>query len=672
MFKMTKRISWLAPIALVLVFAGCKGESPTAPPPGGSTPPGGTPPPTGVTLSLIASNNDPLVDSTVVVTATVTQDGQPVPNGTAVEFSASPNGTFTDTATNTTIRTTTNGVATATLTSATAGASRVTAVVNNVSRTVDVTFRARPTTPPPANTTPTITSITPSIGRPGGGETIRITGTNLRGPVRVLFDVGGALPVEGHVVSRTDTQIEVLTPSVNLGAGQQLAARVIVITEAGTTNEQRIDQANGFTFRNETLTPRVSTATPNSGPVIGGTRVTIIGDGFQAPVQVLFNSAEARVIQVNYNEIIVEAPAGRDTSPNGAGPVVGPVNITVININSQTRTTLAAGFRYVAQIQITAAGPTEGLASGGTRVTIDGNGFVAPVAVTIGGIAAQPISVSGTRIIALTSPVALTSCEDVEGPITVTNISNGDLATGPDFTFRVLKPVIFGVSPNNVLPGGTVVISVANPQPGLNRIKIGDRVVFATPVFNDDGTVATFTVTVPNNFTFATEACTVGGATGTRQVPLNVSVTYENVQSSCSDTVDNALTINPCATPPCPCTAPGNAVITPAACPTVTPTNPPAPSAAAGSGTVTISVTNNGGADLVISSVALTGAPTNASFVVGASSSGSNTLPPGGSTTFAVTVDPTAAGPFAGTIRVTSNDPDTPTYDVCIGGTAAP
>lgn len=659
MRKMIKRIPLVALIALLLVFAGCKGESPTAPPPGGTVPPGGTTPPTGVNLVLTTSNTDPLVDSTVVITATVTQDGQPVPNGTAVEFSTN-NGTFTDTSAATTIRTTTNGVATATLTSATAGATRITAVVNNVTRTVDVTFRSRPVTTPPPNTTPTVSGVAPAIGRPSGGEVIRITGTNLRGPVRVLFDTGGPTAIEGFVVSRSDTVIEVITPAVNLGAGQQLTADVIVITEAGSTAEQRVEVEDAFTFRNEVLTPRVSTATPNSGPVTGGTRVTILGDGFQAPVQVLFGSAEARVVEVTFGQIIVEAPAGRDTSPNGSGPVTGPVDITVVNINSATRTTLAGGFRYVAAMQIIAVGPTEGPSSGGTRVTIDGNGFVAPVAVTIGGVAAQPIFVSGTRIIAITPGIDLTGCGDVSGPVSVTNISNGDSATGGNFTFRVLQPVIINVSPNTVAPGGVVVISVANAIPGVNRIKLGDRTVFASQVIGPDGT-GTFTATVPTNFTFTTEPCTVGGVTGVRQVPLVLGVTYQNVQSGCTDTVDSALTITP---PDTTCQL-GPEVTQDVPLPGDCAPGGTVPVADPATGTAPITFRNIGGQPLVITRGAITG--TNSTdFTV---SPGSHTIAPGASATFTMTFNPSAAGARTASVAFTTNDPDEAAISVCLTGT---
>jgi hypothetical protein len=672
MIDMKKRIPSLALLGLLLVFGACKGESPTAPPATGTLPPTGTPPPAGVTLTLTASNENPLVDSTVVITANVSQNGSAVPNGTAVEFLTN-NGTFTDTNAATTIRTTTNGVATATLTASTAAATRVTATVNNVSRTVDVTFQTRPVTPPVPGTTPTIAAVTPSIGRPAGGETIRITGTNFIAPVRVLFDVGGVSPIEGFVVSRTDTAIEVITPSVNLGAGQQLTSRIIVITQAGSTNEQRAEVTEGFTFRNEALTPRVSTMSPSSGPILGGTRVSIFGDGFQAPVQVLFGDQsvpswqEAQVVEVRFDEIVIMTPEARSTAPGGSGPVTGPVDLRVINVRSQTEVIVDNAFRYIAAMQITAAGPTEGPATGGTRVTIDGTGFVAPVAVSIGGIAAQPTFVSGTRIIAISSAVDITSCADAPGGlITVTNISNGDQAAGPLFTYRVDKPFISSISPSAVQPGGMVTITVANALPSGNRIKIGSATFLPTPVFS--GTTATFTVAVPSTFTFNTEACTLGGATGTRQVPTAVDVVIDNgLVASCTDTVDDGLVINPCAVPPCPCVTPPNASITGATvCPTSTSMGT-AVSAGTGTAGAIFTVTNNGGETLVLQQPAPT-AQSNATFTV----SGPSTtliLAPGASTSFTVSADPTVAGPFTGTIRVTSNDPDAATIDLCYNGT---
>ncbi len=659
-----ERKSWVALFVILSLFAACKGESPTAPPPGGGNPPNNTTPPVSSTVTLTASNTTPLVDSLVTISASATLNGAAVPNGTAVEFVST--GGALDGGGTAIIKTTTNGVATVTLTSSAASIVRVQATVNNVIRTVDVTFSAKPVTQPPVDKTPTVSAVTPAIGRPSGGEVIRITGTNFKAPVRVLFDLGLPLPVEASVVSVTATTIEVVTPGVNLGAGQQFVADIIVITEAGSPAEYRVQANDLFTFRNESLTPRISTITPNSGPVTGNTLVKIFGDGFQAPVQVLFGTAEARVIEVRYGEIHVETPAGRDTAPDGSGVVVGPVAVTVRNINSQTSASLSEGFFYKNAVQITAVGPTEGLYTGGTRVQIDGSGFLAPVAVTIGGVAAQPISVSGTRIIALTSAVNITSCSDISGPITVTNVANGDQAAGPSFTYRVPKPTIVGVNPTPVVEGGNVTVTVANAQPGVNRIKFGDRVVFpSSSVFAPDGS-ATFTAAVPNNLSFSTEACQVAGIVGVRNVPIVLDVTYQNVQTTCTDTATDALTVNPtdlsCQLPP------------PAEIVQVSPVQPACAeagtvSAAAGTGTTSITFANIGGQPLTIVRNLISG-PQAAEFTVTPSST---TINAGQSGTFTVTFDPAAAGANrTANVNFTTNDADEGSINVCLQGDATP
>src|ERR1051325_6825843 len=389
-------------LALLVIFAGCKGESPTAPPPsngGGSTPGGGTPA-TGTVITVSFSNSSPVVGSPVTVSAAVTQNNSSVPNGTAVELSTSL-GTFSDTGTNSTIRTTTNGVATAVLNVTTPGTATVVATINNVTKANSVTFRAEQIPPTPTPTNPTITAVAPIFGKPSGGETITINGTNFTQPVRVFFDFGNnTAPVEAFVLpGSTSTQLQVLSPRVDLGAGQTKTATITVITQAGSTSEQRAT-SQPFTFAAEQLTPVLAAVSPASGPANGGTRVTIFGEAFQSPVQVFFGSSEAQVISVQFNQVVVLSPPGRNTSPNGGVPVLGPVSVRVININSNKSTSLDNAFRYTPKAQITAVTPSRGSAFGGTDVTIDGTGFDDPIAVTIGGVPAQVLRVFGSQILA--------------------------------------------------------------------------------------------------------------------------------------------------------------------------------------------------------------------------------------------------------------------------------
>jgi large repetitive protein len=542
---------------LVLAMAGCKSESsPTAPPTTSTSPPsGGVTPPTGATIVLTVSpSNSVLVNSTITVTATVTENGTPVTDGTAVQFTTTA-GTFADTGTNTTIRTTTAGVATAKLSSSSAGSATITATVNNVSKTTAVTFTTVPPTPVPPSTAPTITSVcvqtgstctSPATGIPGGGQQVIISGTNFRQPVRVLFDPGNGVPAkEAFVSSVTPTQIVAVAPPFDVTTGQTLPVNIIVIDEAGTTNEQRATAQSAFTYQLAVLTPSVRTVTPTSGPIDGGTRVSILGDGFQSPVQVFFGSAEAQQIKVTFNEIVVMSPTARDTSPDGSGTVTGPVDVKVRNAASGKEVTFPAGFRYIAKMQITAAGPTFGPTSGGTRVTIDGVGFNDPIAVVIGGVAAQPIKVTGTEIIAITSAPLLTACSNVVGPISVSNVDNGDTALGPQFTFVILKPLIVGVGTGTL--GGTTTVQVANAS-GTPRITIGTGsaavVAFITGVsVNATTGITTFTVQIPPSLTLGTVSCSTGGPTAL--IPTSFDVTYTSLESSCSDTAAKALTVNP-------------------------------------------------------------------------------------------------------------------------------
>jgi hypothetical protein len=662
----------LALFALLLILGACKGESPTAPPTGGGGGGGGgtNPPPTGTTeVSLTASNASPIVDSTVTITATVTQNGQPVPNGTAVEFNSTGGG-LDGTQNTSLIKTTTNGIATVTLTATTVSTVRVSAIVGNVARTVDVTFRAAETIPQPPDRKPTITEVTPVVGRPAGGERITIIGTNFRPPVRVLFDIGAPLPVEVLVesVSADGKQIVVYSPSVNIGTGQELIADIILINEVGTPNEFRIEREDAFTYRNEVLVPNISTATPNSGPVTGGTIVSILGDGFQAPVQVLFGSAEARVIKVDFGVITVEAPQGSDTSPDGSGPVTGPVTITVRNIHSNEVDTLADGFRYVDAIQIIAVSPGVSPYTGGQRVTIDGNGFVDPVVVNVrtseGDITLQPISVTGSKIVAIAPAVDIDNCEDLQGPLVITNIVDGAQAIGPVFRFFVIEPGIIFISDTTPEPGDSITVRVANAQEGFVRFTIGETTVFPSGQTIDPVTgIGTYTITVPDNFDFPTESCSVNGVEGERELPLTLDVTYLNGATDCEDTVTDALTVLPpsggaCEVPP-----------SPEAGVTLNPTNgsciafaDTAVTAGTRSGTITFQ--NSGTAPLTVTLGTTSGA--NASdFTV---TPPNRTIPAGGSGAFDVVFNPSDLGARNANVSFTTNDPDEGTFTICLTG----
>jgi hypothetical protein len=408
-------------------------------------------------------------------------------------------------------------------------------------------------------------------------------------------------------------------------------------------------KTQGFTYQNAVLTPVVRTVQPTSGPIGGGTRVTIVGDAFQQPVQVFFGSAEAQVISVTFDTIIVMSPRASDTAPGGSGVVTGPVAVTVRNVGSNTSGTSPVQFRYTPKMQITTVGPTEGPFTGGTRVRIDGVGFDDPLAVSVAGIAAQVISVSGSEVIVQTARVNLTSCADINGPIVVTNTENGDTASGGTFIFRVPKPLITAISNPNTA-GGTATVRVLFAL-GFPRIQIGGVSVPVTgTVVNSDDTT-TFTVQLPPTIQLATVSCAAGGSA---PIPTAFDVVYTSATTGCTDTAPKGITISPAASPVLfanPATfQPFTATITPA---TVGP--PPTPATVTPGPTQTIQLVNNGTAPLNIQSITQVGAGC-ANFASGPMVPPVVTLQQCESLPVSVTyVGQTAPGTQTCTLTVTSN-----------------
>jgi hypothetical protein len=694
MTNMRQRKFMFAVLALLLMFAACKSESPTAPS-SGTTPSSPATPPSGATVTLTVSNASPLVNSTAVITATVSQNGAPVPNGTAVQFVTTV-GTFTDTGSSglTVIKTTTNGVATATLTSGAAGAATVTATVNNVTKQTIVTFSATPVTPIPPSTAPTVTSIAPATGRPEGGETITITGTNFRSPVRVIFTCEGSATTppdpaaclgqsakDALVTNVTPTQITAITPSFNVASGQAVTYSIKVLVGAGSATEAAVSQSGAFTFTSAQLTPTVFTVSPLSGPLEGGTRITIFGNGFQGPVQVTFgtsggagapltNQVEAQVISVDFQHIVVITPEYRLIDPGFTLPN-GQVTIRVLNVTSNKDSVAQGAFRYLPRLQITSIAPSSASGVGGSQIRIDGIGFDDPVTVSVAGVVAQPIRVSGTEVVARLGNTA-SPCAGGSGPVIVTNVNTGDTATSLTlFTYIPVNPVITQVVPTTgITPGSSIAVDVQDPGVGplgnaATSFTIGSNTVSPTPsqISNGQGTT-TFNVVIPTTVQFQTVACTTaGGLVGAQLAPTNQTLTFTNVTTNCTTTLAGGITVNPPA--PNTCTAPtGTTVPSGGTCAT-----PPPASVAGGSPTTaTITVTNASGAPpLNITGVTVTGA-NSSEFTVTPSTA--NGIVGGQSQVFTVNFAPTSVG--AKTASVTFSSNGTAIAPVCVTATANP
>ena len=225
------------------------------------------------------------------------------------------------------------------------------------------------------------------------------------------------------------------------------------------------------------------------------------------------------------------------------------------NLNNGFATVTTDSFKYGNQVIITAMGPGSGPYTGGTRVTIFGQGFDDPVAVSLGGVGQTPVSVTGTEIVFITSGVPLANCP-ANGIVSVTGIQVTNIDTGNSgsdnigFNYIVPLPLIFGVNPQAGNIGSNVTLSGQNFSANV-QVLFGDPANgAAASIVSRSSTSITVRVPTPaSGFTFNTEPCDGNGdgnAAGTRNIPTPISVTVRNLDGTgCVATLSNAFTVNP-------------------------------------------------------------------------------------------------------------------------------
>jgi len=372
----------------------------------------------------------------------------------------------------------------------------------------------------PSGTAPTVTSVSPNSGPSAGGTPVTITGTNFATGDTVTF---GAAAATGVVVVNSAT-ITAVTPP---GTGTVL----VTVTNAGGLSGSL---AAGFTYP---APPTVSSVSPGSGALGGGTLVTINGTNFLAGATVMFGSATAtNVVVVNSTTITARTPAGS----------AGPVTVTVTNSTGLSGS-LTNGFTYLAPPIVSTVSPNSGATTGGTAVTITGTNFAAGAAVTFGSGTAINVVVVNSTTITATTPAGSS------GAVTVTitvNGQSGNLANG--FTY-VIAPTVSNVSPNNgpAAGGTTVTITGTNFAAGAtvafggaaatNVVVANSTTITATTPAGTPGSV-TVTVTLngqsgslTNGFTYSGGATItyIQGNYATPQMPqTTVSVTFTSAQAA--------------------------------------------------------------------------------------------------------------------------------------------
>jgi hypothetical protein len=246
---------------------------------------------------------------------------------------------------------------------------------------------------------------------------------SIRYAVRSVSDTPGTLQAESSIIAGSGSQLRNLSrwgdySSMSIDPVDDCTFWYTTeyLKTSGTFNWST--HIASFKFQS-CSTPTVSSISPTSGTVNGGTAVNITGTGFLAGVAVTFGSNAATNVNV------VSSTSITATTPANAA---GTVDVTVTNANGQSGT-LTGGYTYLnPPPTVSSVSPNQGTTNGGTSVGISGTGFLAGATVTFGGTAATNIAIVSSTSITATTPAHSAGTADIT--VTNTDGQTGTLAGG--------------------------------------------------------------------------------------------------------------------------------------------------------------------------------------------------------------------------------------------------
>ncbi|MEA9355233.1 IPT/TIG domain-containing protein [Bacteriovorax sp. PP10] len=272
----------------------------------------------------------------------------------------------------------------------------------------------------------TISAISPKSGAVAGGATVTITGSGfVNGPV---VNIGGNICTGVSVTN--STTLTCMLPSHALGA---------VTVTVTNPDSQTTSAANFFTYK---VRPSITNLTPSTGPIAGGTSVTITGTGFVAGATVTFGGNQCSV------PIATSSTSITCTTPSFPA---GPVDVIVTNPDNQISTAIT--FTYLPVPMISSITPNYGSTSGGTSITISGTGFTSVSSLTIGG------SVCNTVVVVNPNQITCTTIAHAAGLFdTIITSNDGQTSTfASSFTFNP-PPAVSSLDKNSgPLAGGQLI-----------------------------------------------------------------------------------------------------------------------------------------------------------------------------------------------------------------------
>ena len=322
---------------------------------------------------------------------------------------------------------------------------------------------------------PSVTTMTHSSGPIAGGTVVTFKGTNLSDAYAVNFGGVGA-----SKVTATDTEISATTAATGTGG----TVNVTVVFSGGAASIS----GGEFTY----IAPAVTVVSPIRGPQHGGTPVTITGTDLGNATSVMFGGTPVVPTSVTDTQVVAISPLGQ---------VHGTVDIQIQTPSGLTPIVPVDKFAYIPPA-ITGISRTTGPVTGGTLVTVFGNGLTGATAVNFGNTGAAPVSVSDSQITVKTPIV--TAPNDVSVSV---SIPTGPVNSSAQFKYFTPAPAnaLFVIDNQTTVPDDLVFVKFLGAEITLQTLK---------QTYGDDHLLDDGSDTSKKSYNLAEMTTTVAGAAG--------------------------------------------------------------------------------------------------------------------------------------------------------------
>jgi hypothetical protein len=207
--------------------------------------------------------------------------------------------------------------------------------------------------------------------------------------------------------------------------------------------------------------PTVTALSAASGPVAGGTRVTVTGKNFTHAASVRFGGSPGTGVSVTSStRLTVTAPHH----------LAGRIDVTVTATGGTSAAVTADRFTYVAPPSVTSVVPAAGPSAGGTLVTLIGKNFTKVTAVTFGSTPGSSVKTASATKLTVVAPAHAAGRVDIR---VKTAYGTSPTVTADGFTYAA-TPAITALSPSGgPVAGGTTVTVTGKNLTGASGVTFG-------------------------------------------------------------------------------------------------------------------------------------------------------------------------------------------------------